>query len=62
MKMKFFTCICFVKIFVFMSVQNVLCYNVLVVFPEPTKSHGILGDGYVKHLLKAGHNVSIFRG
>lgn len=33
-------------------------YKILVVFPFPMKSHAILGDGYVKHLLDAGHQVS----
>ncbi|XP_064074041.1 UDP-glycosyltransferase UGT5-like [Vanessa tameamea] len=33
-------------------------YKVLVVFTLPGKSHGILGEGYVRHLLKAGHEVT----
>ncbi|CAG9793373.1 unnamed protein product [Diatraea saccharalis] len=32
--------------------------RVLVVFPFPSKSHTILGDGVVRHLLKAGHEVT----
>ncbi|KAJ8711851.1 hypothetical protein PYW08_008805 [Mythimna loreyi] len=32
--------------------------KILVVFPGPSKSHGILGDGYVRHLLNAGHEVT----
>ncbi|KAJ8711850.1 hypothetical protein PYW08_008804 [Mythimna loreyi] len=32
--------------------------KILVVFPRPTKSHGILGDGYVRHLLNVGHEVT----
>lgn len=37
------------------SVSN--AYKILVVFPIPGKSHFILGHGYVKLLLKAGHEV-----
>ncbi|KOB69156.1 UDP-glucosyltransferase protein 3 [Operophtera brumata] len=33
-------------------------YKILVVFPLPATSHGILGDGVVRHLLNAGHEVS----
>lgn len=33
-------------------------YNLLVIFPIPSKSHGILGDNFVKHLLDAGHEVT----
>ncbi|KAJ8709292.1 hypothetical protein PYW07_009118 [Mythimna separata] len=32
--------------------------KILLVFPGPSKSHGILGDGYVRHLLNAGHEVT----
>ncbi|CAB3238654.1 unnamed protein product [Arctia plantaginis] len=39
-------------------VSNVFAYNILVVFPFPGKSHTILGEGYVRHLLKAGHEVT----
>lgn len=35
------------------------CYNILVFFPYPAKSHTILGNGYVTHLVNAGHNVSL---
>lgn len=35
-------------------------YKILVLFPYPGKSHGILGEGYVRHLTKAGHEVKIF--
>lgn len=35
-------------------------YKVLVAFPYPGKSHSILGEGFVKRLLKAGHEVGIF--
>lgn len=34
-------------------------YKILVVFPMPSRSHGNLGDGIVRHLLKAGHEVSL---
>ncbi|XP_026332314.1 UDP-glucuronosyltransferase 2B9-like [Hyposmocoma kahamanoa] len=33
-------------------------YKILVVFPFPSSSHGILGDGFVRHLLGAGHEVT----
>ncbi|XP_049885642.1 UDP-glucosyltransferase 2-like [Pectinophora gossypiella] len=33
-------------------------YRILVVFPFPGKSHGILGDGFVRHFLAAGHEVT----
>ncbi|KPJ17950.1 UDP-glucuronosyltransferase 2B15 [Papilio machaon] len=33
-------------------------YKVLVVFPIPAGSHRNLGDGYVRNLLKAGHEVT----
>lgn len=32
-------------------------YRILMVFPLPSVSHGILGEGYVRHLLDAGHEV-----
>ncbi|KAJ8709288.1 hypothetical protein PYW07_009114 [Mythimna separata] len=32
--------------------------KILVVFPMPSKSHANLGNGYVRHLLKAGHEVT----
>lgn len=34
-------------------------YKILVVFPFPAKSHNNLGNGIVRHLLKAGHEVSM---
>ncbi|KOB76026.1 UDP-glycosyltransferase UGT40Q1 [Operophtera brumata] len=34
------------------------CYKILVFFPYPGKSHTILGNGFVTHLLNAGHNVT----
>ncbi|XP_063633015.1 UDP-glucosyltransferase 2-like [Cydia splendana] len=33
-------------------------YKILLVFPVANKSHNILGAGYVKHLLDAGHEVT----
>ncbi|KAJ0172123.1 hypothetical protein K1T71_012096 [Dendrolimus kikuchii] len=33
-------------------------YKILVVFPNTSKSHGILGEGYVRHLLNAGHEIT----
>ncbi|CAH0596439.1 unnamed protein product [Chrysodeixis includens] len=33
-------------------------YKILAVFPLPSKSHGILGDNMIKHLLDAGHEVT----
>ncbi|CAG9793374.1 unnamed protein product [Diatraea saccharalis] len=47
------------------GVMVVACANteqsklkVLVLFPFPSKSHSILGDGVVRHLIKAGHEVT----
>ncbi|XP_026332064.1 UDP-glucuronosyltransferase 2B1-like [Hyposmocoma kahamanoa] len=40
------------------SLSFVDAANILVVFPVPGKSHGILGDGYVRLLLAAGHQVT----
>ncbi|KAL4706370.1 hypothetical protein ACJJTC_018469 [Scirpophaga incertulas] len=33
-------------------------YKILVVFPMPSRSHGILGDGVVRVLINAGHDVT----
>lgn len=33
--------------------------KILAVFPVPSPSHGILGDNMIKHLLNAGHEVSV---
>ncbi|XP_045487170.1 UDP-glucosyltransferase 2 isoform X2 [Pieris rapae] len=33
-------------------------YKVLLVFPFPFKSHGIFGEGFVRHLINAGHEVT----
>ncbi|XP_013166242.1 PREDICTED: UDP-glucuronosyltransferase 2B10-like [Papilio xuthus] len=40
---------------IFSSIEG---YKVLVVFPIPAGSHRNLGDGYVRNLLKAGHEVT----
>ncbi|XP_075985046.1 UDP-glucosyltransferase 2-like [Anticarsia gemmatalis] len=32
--------------------------KILVIYPVPARSHGNLGDGVVRHLLKAGHEVT----
>lgn len=37
-------------------------YKILVVFPIPGKSHGILGDAVIRHLLSAGHEVTYISG
>ncbi|CAK1545456.1 unnamed protein product [Leptosia nina] len=33
-------------------------YKVLLVFPVPYRSHAILGEGFVRHLTRAGHEVT----
>ncbi|PZC82952.1 hypothetical protein B5X24_HaOG200270 [Helicoverpa armigera] len=38
--------------------SHVCAYKILVVFPYPGTSHSILGEGYVRHLLRAGHQVT----
>ncbi|XP_030032437.1 UDP-glycosyltransferase UGT5 isoform X2 [Manduca sexta] len=45
---------------VFTLLTSFVCdaYKILVIFPVPGKSHGILGDAYVRHLLEAGHEVT----
>ncbi|XP_059051876.1 UDP-glycosyltransferase UGT5-like [Achroia grisella] len=46
-------------ILLLISILSYVCsYKILVVFPYPGKSHTILGNGYVRHLLKAGHEVT----
>ncbi|XP_063374357.1 UDP-glucosyltransferase 2-like [Cydia amplana] len=34
-------------------------YRILVMFPSPGKSHSILAQGYVRHLTRAGHEVTL---
>ncbi|KAI5645836.1 UDP-glucoronosyl and UDP-glucosyl transferase domain-containing protein [Phthorimaea operculella] len=43
---------------VLISLFKCEAYKVLVVYPFPAKSHNILGNGVVRHLLKAGHEVT----
>ncbi|KAJ8711862.1 hypothetical protein PYW08_008816 [Mythimna loreyi] len=38
--------------------SHVCAYKILVAFPYPGKSHSLLGEGYVRHLLDAGHEVT----
>ncbi|XP_052756565.1 UDP-glucosyltransferase 2-like [Galleria mellonella] len=49
--------LCFL-IFVFLNASFSESYKILVSFPVPSKSHKILGDGVVRHLVKAGHEVT----
>lgn len=35
-----------------------ISYKILVIFPVASRSHGILGEGVVRHLVNAGHEVS----
>ncbi|XP_073959121.1 UDP-glucosyltransferase 2-like [Choristoneura fumiferana] len=41
-----------------LALSQACAYHILVVFPVPGKSHNILGQGYVKNLLEAGHEVT----
>ncbi|XP_063832427.1 UDP-glucosyltransferase 2-like [Ostrinia nubilalis] len=47
---------------IILCVLGVICcadaYKILVVFPFPIRSLNNLGEGYVRHLLKAGHEVT----
>ncbi|CAK1594079.1 unnamed protein product [Parnassius mnemosyne] len=45
---------------VIILILNNLCgaYKILLVFPVPGRSHAILGEGYVRHLLNDGHEVT----
>lgn len=55
---KYF-CVIF-QIILFVCLINASdCYKILLVFPTVGKSHGILGEGYVRNLLEAGHEVRI---
>lgn len=47
-------------IVVIASLSYINAANILLTFPIPSKSHAILGDGIVRSLLGAGHQVSIF--
>ncbi|CAG5053482.1 unnamed protein product [Parnassius apollo] len=48
------------KSIVIILILNSLCeaYKILLVFPVPGRSHAILGEGYVRHLLNDGHEVT----
>ncbi|CAG5042806.1 unnamed protein product [Parnassius apollo] len=48
------------KIIVIILILINLCgaYKILLVFPVPGRSHAILGEGYVRHLLNDGHEVT----
>nr|ANI22000.1 UDP-glycosyltransferase 40D3 [Spodoptera exigua] len=49
------------KVFCFLISIILTCGDaakILVVFPMPSRSHGNLGDGVVRHLLNAGHEVT----
>ncbi|CAH0678037.1 unnamed protein product [Spodoptera exigua] len=45
-------------IFGLVFLSHVCAYKILVAFPYPGRSHSILGEGYVRHLLEAGHEVT----
>ncbi|XP_052756579.1 UDP-glycosyltransferase UGT5-like, partial [Galleria mellonella] len=45
-------------IFIFLKASFSESYKILVSFPVPSKSHNILGNGVVRNLLKAGHEVT----
>ncbi|RVE44214.1 hypothetical protein evm_011113 [Chilo suppressalis] len=40
------------------TLQFCFAYKILLVFPIPGGSHAILGEGYVRHLVEAGHEVT----
>lgn len=48
----------FVRLFLVTLLSYSECYKILVVYPFPARSHNILGNGFVKRLLTAGHEVS----
>ncbi|CAG4959437.1 unnamed protein product [Colias eurytheme] len=45
-------------VFIYLLCELCSAYKVLVIFPLPGKSHSILGEGYVRHLVNAGHEVT----
>ncbi|KAM3962076.1 UDP-glucosyltransferase 2-like [Aphomia sociella] len=47
-----------VFIFFVLLLSSVECYKILVSFPLPVRSLGILGEGFVKNLINAGHEVT----
>ncbi|KAL0818874.1 hypothetical protein ABMA28_008191 [Loxostege sticticalis] len=48
----------FISIFLLISAVNSEAYKVLLCFPFPARSMNNLGEGYVRHLLDAGHEVT----
>ncbi|CAG9793379.1 unnamed protein product [Diatraea saccharalis] len=46
------------RLFILVILKVCFAYKILVVFPIPGSSHAILGEGYVRHLLEAGHEVT----
>lgn len=46
---------------VMFTVNLVGGYKILLFFPNPGKSHAILGEGYVRPLVDAGHDVSLIK-
>ncbi|CAH2054206.1 unnamed protein product, partial [Iphiclides podalirius] len=55
MNVRFWTCV-----LIFAPICST--YKILVVSPFPSKSHSILGDGYVNILLEAGHEITYVTG
>ncbi|XP_013189929.2 UDP-glucosyltransferase 2 [Amyelois transitella] len=48
-----------IKLAVFLCILcQCYAFKILVLFPLPGTSHGILGEGIVRHLLNAGHEVT----
>ncbi|GBP42164.1 hypothetical protein EVAR_25789_1 [Eumeta japonica] len=52
---------CAVLCIISSMIWTIEAFKVLLMFPLPAPSHGILGNGYVEHLLNAGHEVVLFR-
>ncbi|GBP42154.1 Ecdysteroid UDP-glucosyltransferase [Eumeta japonica] len=49
---------CAVLCIISSMIWTIEAFKVLLMFPLPAPSHGILGNGYVEHLLNAGHEVT----
>ncbi|CAH2095522.1 unnamed protein product [Euphydryas editha] len=51
---------CHASFFVLLIVTSAFseAFKILVVSPMPARSHSILGDGLIKHLSKAGHEIT----
>ncbi|KAM3962156.1 UDP-glucosyltransferase 2-like isoform 1-T1 [Aphomia sociella] len=58
MNMKIYFKMFYILIILYEMFNQCYTYRFLVVFPLPRTSHAILGSAYVKHLLKAGHEVT----